>query len=39
MTLETTAIFYDGISSVAQEIILIFDVKKETFHFKSHESF
>lgn len=39
MTHETTAIFYDGISSVAQEIIMIFDVKKETFHFKSHESF
>jgi predicted Zn-dependent protease len=38
MTKETTAVFYDGISSVAQEIILIFDVKKEAFYFKSSEN-
>ena len=35
---KTTAVFYDGISSVAQEIMLVFDVKKETFCFKSPES-
>lgn len=35
MVRETNAVFYDGISSIAQETIVVFDVKKKIFIFKS----